>query len=605
MDRDEEMGHGDRSLLFIGDEDDDLGADRDGGSPPTSSDEGSFSERSDDEARAGRGGRGRGGGDDERDAPDDGQKGTWPQSYRQSIDMLSAVPSPTVSTLMAASPSLTKFGSSFMKAGSSFFLRKGEGSQLPLTRPLLPPSLSQLSQSSLHQPPVKQSTDNLGLPPRHPAAHEADLPERPSRACLKSDYIELPPPASKCSRGQSIINARFRNMDANFNNANLDFSNANRFNVLCGVGVLTTAYGIKEGGWLSLLLLPLLGGSSCYTGLLLKRCIDSSPNIETYPDIGQVAFGVFGRIFVSVVLYLELYASCVEFITLLGDSLASVFPLAHLAFTGINLNAHNLFAITMALAILPSVWLRNLSLLSYLSAGGVFATITVIVCLFWVGIGEGIGFHPSGVAVNLTQLPVALGLYGYCYSGHSVFPNIYSSMKERSQFPFVLMFCFTVVTLVYAGVAVSGFLMFGESTKSQFTLNLPQQYIPSKIAIWMTIVNPYTKYALTMTPVALSIEEALPKKMQNYLVGMSVRTLLVLSTVAVALLFPYFALVMALLGSVFTMLVALILPCACYLAIKKGEVPLWEVILCIIIIMIGVVCACVGSYTSINRMISR
>jgi vesicular inhibitory amino acid transporter len=60
-------------------------------------------------------------------------------------------------------------------------------------------------------------------------------------------------------------------------------------------------------------------------------------------------------------------ASCVEYITLLGDSLSSVFPSAHLAFTGIDLSAHNLFAITMALAILPSVWLRNLSLLSYLS----------------------------------------------------------------------------------------------------------------------------------------------------------------------------------------------------------------------------------------------
>ena len=48
-------------------------------------------------------------------------------------------------------------------------------------------------------------------------------------------------------------------------------------------------------------------------------------------------------------------------------------------------------------------------------------------------------------------------------------------------------FSFTVVTIVYAGVAVTGFLMFGESTMSQFTLNLPQQYIPSKIAIWMTV----------------------------------------------------------------------------------------------------------------------
>ncbi|KAI4995062.1 hypothetical protein ZWY2020_034965 [Hordeum vulgare] len=179
-----------------------------------------------------------------------------------------------------------------------------------------------------------------------------------------------------------------------------------------------------------------------------------------------------------VVLYLELYVR---------DSLSSVFPSAHLAFTGIYLNSHNMFAISMALAILPSVWLRNLSLLSYLSVGGVVATLTVIVCLFWVGISDGVGFHPSDSALNLAHLPVALGLYGYCFSGHLVFANIYSSMKERSQFPFVLLFCFIVVTIVYSGVVATGFLMFGESTMSQFTLNMPQQYVPSKIAIWMMV----------------------------------------------------------------------------------------------------------------------
>uniref|UniRef100_A0A0D9Y0P8 Amino acid transporter transmembrane domain-containing protein n=1 Tax=Leersia perrieri TaxID=77586 RepID=A0A0D9Y0P8_9ORYZ len=583
MDRDEEMGHGDRSLLFIGDEDDDLEADRDGGSTP-SSDPGSFSDRtdpSDDDDDAGAGG----------DDDDDGPKGTWPQSFRQSIDMMSVVPSPAMSTIIAASPNLTKL-SNTIREGSSFFLRKvttsstlGREGSLPLTKPLLPPSLSQLSTTSQPPPPpvVGESTDSLA-PLRPPAASQGEIPVVPSSACLKSSYIDLPPPSTKCGQKQAILNG---------------------LNVLCGVGILTTSYGIKQGGWFSLILLPLLGGCSCYTGLLLKKCIDSSPSIDTYPDIGQAAFGIYGRIFVSVVLYLELYASAVEYITLLGDSLASVFPSADLAFTGIYLNAHNLFAITMALAILPSVWLKNLSLLSYLSAGGVIATTTVIVCLFWVGIGEGVGFHPGGTALNMTHFPVALGLYGYCYSGHSVFPNIYSSMEQRSKFTFVLLFCFILVTVVYAGVAVTGFLMFGESTMSQFTLNMPQQYIPSKIAIWMTIINPYTKYALTLTPVALSIEEALPKRMQTYQVGMCVRTALVASTVVVALTFPYFALVMALLGSVFTMLVALILPCACYLSIKKGSTPLWEVVLCISIILLGILCACVGSYTSISQMISR
>uniref|UniRef100_A0A0E0MNW1 Amino acid transporter transmembrane domain-containing protein n=1 Tax=Oryza punctata TaxID=4537 RepID=A0A0E0MNW1_ORYPU len=589
MDRDEEMGHGDRSLLFIGDEDDDLEADRDGGSTP-SSDPGSFSDRSDPPS---------GDEDDDDDdgdgrrAPrdDDDQKGTWPQSFRQSIDMMSAVPSPAMSSIItAASPNLGRLaavGSSLLKRATSSTVGQ-EGSSLPLSRPLLlPPSLSQLSTAS--GPPVRDSTDSLPPRPLPPALQGESVvvprpPSRPSSVCLKSSYIDLPPPSTKCGQRQAILNG---------------------LNVLCGVGILTTSYGIKQGGWLSLILLPLLGGCSCYTGLLLKKCIDSSPSIDTYPDIGKAAFGIYGRIFVSVVLYLELYASAVEYITLLGDSLSSVFPSADLAFGGIYLNAHNLFAITMALALLPSVWLKNLSLLSYLSAGGVIATTTVIVCLFWVGIGEGVGFHPGGTALNLTHFPVALGLYGYCYSGHSVFPNIYSSMEERSKFTFVLLFCFILVTFVYAGVAITGFLMFGESTMSQFTLNMPQQFIPSKIAIWMTIINPYTKYALTLTPVALSIEEALPKSMQTYQVGMCVRTALVASTVVVALTFPYFALVMALLGSVFTMLVALILPCACYLSIKKGSTPLWEVVLCISIILLGILCACVGSYTSVSQMISR
>ena len=83
-------------------------------------------------------------------------------------------------------------------------------------------------------------------------------------------------------------------------------------NVLCGVGILTTCFGIKQAGWLSLLLLPLLGACSCYTGLLLKRCIDSSPTIETYPDIGRAAFGTPGRIFVSVCIFTYCSPICTD-----------------------------------------------------------------------------------------------------------------------------------------------------------------------------------------------------------------------------------------------------------------------------------------------------
>lgn len=71
-------------------------------------------------------------------------------------------------------------------------------------------------------------------------------------------------------------------------------------NVLCGVGILSTPYAAKEGGWLGISILLLFGLLSLYTGLLLRRCLDSRPGLETYPDIGQAAFGTFGRVAISV-----------------------------------------------------------------------------------------------------------------------------------------------------------------------------------------------------------------------------------------------------------------------------------------------------------------
>ena len=69
------------------------------------------------------------------------------------------------------------------------------------------------------------------------------------------------------------------------------------------------------------------------------------------------------------------------------------------------------------------------------------ASIVVVICLLWVGTVDGVGFHRGlgGPTIDLVNLPVALGLYGFCYSGHAVFPNIYSSMKTRAHFPMVLL----------------------------------------------------------------------------------------------------------------------------------------------------------------------
>ena len=71
-------------------------------------------------------------------------------------------------------------------------------------------------------------------------------------------------------------------------------------NVLCGVGILSTPYAIKQGGWVGLVILCLFALLAWYTGVLLRRCLDSKEGLETYPDIGHAAFGTTGRILISV-----------------------------------------------------------------------------------------------------------------------------------------------------------------------------------------------------------------------------------------------------------------------------------------------------------------
>ncbi|EOY18731.1 Transmembrane amino acid transporter family protein isoform 4 [Theobroma cacao] len=491
---------------------------------------------------------------------------SWPQSYRQSIDLYSSVPSPSIGFL--GTPTLSRLGSSFLS--SSLTRRHTPESLSAVTKPLVPTVDDQIQ-------PYRRSSHSL-LPPIPSRRQSVRVDDKTSKVSH-----ELPI-SRQSSYGQAVLNG---------------------INVLCGVGILSTPYAAKEGGWLGLIILFTFAVLSFYTGLLLRQCLDSEPGLETYPDIGQAAFGTAGRIAVSIILYVELYACCVEYIILEGDNLSSLFPNAHISLGGFELNSQRLFALMTTLAVLPTVWLRDLSVLSYISAGGVVASVLVVLCLFWVGLVDQVGFHNKGTTLNLASLPVAVGLYGYCYSGHAVFPNIYTSMAKPNQFPSVLIACFGICSLLYAGTAIMGYTMFGEATESQFTLNMPKDLIASKIAVWTTVVvNPFTKYALTMSPVAMSLEELIPSShLKSHIYAILIRTSLVISTLIVGLSIPFFGLVMSLIGSSLTMLVTLILPPACYLSIVRGKVTRIQTTLCIIVIAVGVVSSAFGTYSHSPRLL--
>ncbi|XVF14270.1 hypothetical protein REPUB_Repub09cG0044200 [Reevesia pubescens] len=380
----------------------------------------------------------------------------------------------------------------------------------------------------------------------------------------------------------------------------------NGLNALSGVGIISISYALASGGWLSLILLFAIATAAFYSGVLIQRCMDADSSIRTYPDIGERAFGNKGRLIVSVFMYIELYFVATGFLILEGDNLQNLLPnVVEFEIAGLTVGGKQGFIIIVALVILPTVWLDNLSLLSFVSASGVIASAIILGSIIWTGAFEGIGFQQRGTLINWDGIPTAVSLYAFCYCAHPVFPTLYTSMKKRHQFSNVLVICFVLCTICYASMAIFGYLMFGSDVQSQITLNLPTNKLSARVAIYTTLVNPISKYALMVTPIVNATKTWFPCQYSKRFLSLFVGTTLVISTVLVALAVPFFASLMSLVGAFLSITASVILPCLCYLKISGAYQRIGEMVAVGLIILSSMAVVIFGTYTSLVDIIGN
>lgn len=172
-----------------------------------------------------------------------------------------------------------------------------------------------------------------------------------------------------------------------------------------------------------------------YTAHILGKCLDKNPKSRSFADIGQHAFGSKGRVLTTTFTYIEIFMALVSYTISLHDNIITVFSgTTHLNLQWANLSTSQVLTVIAVLVALPSLWLRDLSSISFLSCGGILMSIIIFTSVACTAIFGGVKANHKIPALHLQNIPAISGLYIFSYAGHIVFPNLYLAMKEPSKF---------------------------------------------------------------------------------------------------------------------------------------------------------------------------
>ncbi|KAJ3224345.1 hypothetical protein HK099_008589 [Clydaea vesicula] len=358
----------------------------------------------------------------------------------------------------------------------------------------------------------------------------------------------------------------------------------NSVNVLMGIGILSLPFAFKLTGWaLGFTLLFFFALITRYTATVLASCMDHKSasilgiTVFTYSDMGELAFGHKGRLFISVIFLLELFTACVALLILMADSIKALYPTLDI----------NFIKIVVTLIVMPSTWPRSLKVLAYGSIIGIIALINLISIIIYDGTVKldkpGSLVSPMDTNMfptNLFNIPFAFGLIMSGFGGHSVFPQIYRDMAQPKRYPSMVNITYIATAILYLLVGVIGYLMFGNGILKEITLNLSSpdlnyNEVLTKLTIWLIAINPATKYALTINPITINFEILLYKKNKYFeqyssFVRMAFSTIITCLVLIISIIVPGFHQMMAFLGSFFAFVVSVIFPCLCNLKLNGG-----------------------------------
>eukprot|EP01063_Lacrimia_lanifica_P016457 TRINITY_DN22_c0_g1_i4.p1 TRINITY_DN22_c0_g1~~TRINITY_DN22_c0_g1_i4.p1 ORF type:complete len:480 (+),score=63.34 TRINITY_DN22_c0_g1_i4:46-1485(+) len=424
-------------------------------------------------------------------------------------------------------------------------------------------------------------------------------------------------------------------------------------NVVCtmaGTGILGLPAALKLGGWSVVALMFVVALTTNYTAKALIKCHYSTSarggdveacaqetvrRLASYADVGHAAFGRTGRAVVHVF----------HKATLLGVSTLFVIVTATFLFEVIGGGGGGLVpglgskdtealwqtrwrVVTGAAVLIPVVSIKTLNEMPVLAAFGLGTTLLTVLCVVVLAVAVSPlseskvrawdlpGFETSGtVAVahkvfDGAMFPTAFATITLSFGGHAVFPTIEEHMANPPRFDAVMNKAYVILMGMYLTCAVAGYAAFGDHVGNPVLSNMPRA---GHLAIFGTltklaiVVHVMCAYCILMNTALCEFERCLGidgASCNAAALRSAFRSGVVVCTVVVAICVPYFAEVMAFLGS--ACLTVIVYVCPVLFSFKlRHDIPRREKAVMVFVLLLGLTGGSIGCYQSVSTIVRK
>lgn len=382
------------------------------------------------------------------------------------------------------------------------------------------------------------------------------------------------------------------------------------FSYLCtcvGAGVLSLPGALQYSGWLGLVMMAFVAIACNHTAKYLCACMFARPGVmlRTYEDIGEQALGKWGRRMVAFFQIITLFGVCTIFLILIGGNMTTLVP---------KLSLHD-WVFLFAVALIPIAWLKTMNEVSILAVFGVLASLYVAAIVVIKGFLRCASPEPGAAPIeydliNGAGLSSALNIIVFSFGGHSVLPNIVAHCSQaQKNYKKVTGYSYFLIAVIYMITAAGGYAGWGRDTKDKVLDNMDDGNNVVKSAYAFITAHVVLAYPIPLNPISLAVESMLGiDRKTGYaelLSRMLSRTCLVLMTVLIASVVPYFGDVLQLCSALSIVVVVFVFPpLFYYLLFKHRGFTTMELITMAFLVIFGVLSSIIGMYYAVKGLIA-